>query len=158
MATFATSEIVELGIQIERNGKDFYSALARMSKDEKARSVFEFLAGEEEKHISVFQVILDSVKRYEPKESYPAEYFAYMKALAGDYVFTKAGKGEEKAKEAKSELEAIDIGVVFEKDSIVFYGGMRRLIPLREHHIIDVLIKQEQDHLRRLVDLSKSFA
>ena len=33
---FAGSEIVEMGIQIEKNGKDFYETLVGQSKDNKA--------------------------------------------------------------------------------------------------------------------------
>jgi len=34
---FAGSEIVEMGIQIEENGRDFYCALTEKSKDKKAK-------------------------------------------------------------------------------------------------------------------------
>ena len=77
---FAGNEIVEMGIQIEKNGKDFYDTVLAQTKDEKAKNIFKYLAGEEEKHIITFQKILDSVHKYEPPESYPGEYFAYMKA------------------------------------------------------------------------------
>ena len=58
---FAGSEIVELGIQIEKNGRDFYNTLVKQSENSEARDIFGYLAGEEEKHIAVFQEILDSV-------------------------------------------------------------------------------------------------
>src|SRR3989338_11068104 len=117
---FAASEIVELGIQIEKNGRDFYNALAGKSKNKKARETFEYLAGEEAKHIITFQAILSSVHKYEPQEAYPGEYFAYMNALASEYVFTQKDKGAEIAKRIKTDKEAIDMGIGFEKDSILF--------------------------------------
>ncbi len=123
---FAGSEIVELGIQIEKNGRDFYNTLTAQSKNPKAADIFKYLAGEEEKHIAVFQKILDKVEKYEPAESYPGEYFAYMNALASEYIFTKENKGKEIAKKTTSDKQAIDLGIGFEKDSIVFYEGMKR--------------------------------
>ena len=155
---FAGSEIVELGIQIEKNGKDFYTALVKRSKNQKAREIFEYLASEEEEHIVTFQKILDSMHRYEPIEAYPEEYFAYMNALASDYVFTQKDKGEEIAKKTKSDKEAINLGIGFEKDSIIFYEGMKRVVPENDHNVIDELIIQEQNHLRQLYDfkISKS--
>jgi len=153
---FAGSEIVELGIQIEKNGKDFYSTLVKQSKNQKAKETFKYLAGEEEKHIATFQKVLDSVHKYEPPETYPGEYFAYMNALASDYVFTQKEKGEEVAKRARSDKEAIDLGIGFEKDSILFYEGMRKVVPPYDHKIVDELIGQEQDHLRQLSDLKKN--
>ena len=156
MNIFAGSEIVEFGIQIEKNGKDFYNTLVNQSKNQKAKEIFKYLAAEEEKHIGTFQKILDSVHKYEPAEAYPGEYFAYMNALASDHVFTGKDKGEEIAKNTKSDKEAIDKGIGFEKDSILFYEGMKKVVPEHDHKVIDGLILQEQDHLRQLHDLKKN--
>ncbi len=153
---FAGSEIVELGIQIEKNGRDFYNAVIEQSKNQKAKETFKYLAGEEEKHIAVFQNILDSVHKYEPPESYPGEYFAYMNALARDYVFTQKDKGREIAKNVKGDKEAISLGIGFEKDSIIFYVGMKKVVPEYDHKIVDKLITQEQDHLRQMSELKES--
>ena len=153
---FAGSEIVEIGIQIEKNGRDFYNTLASQSKNQKAKDIFKYLAGEEEKHILVFQEILANVEKYEPPESYPGEYFAYMNALASEYVFTQKDKGKEIAQSIKTDKEAADLGIGFEKDSIIFYEGMKKVVPEYNHKIIDELIAQEQNHLRQLSDLKKS--
>lgn len=153
---FAGSEIVELGIQIEKNGRDFYNALVERSKNQRAKETFKYLAGEEEKHIAVFQKILDSVHKYEPPETYPGEYFAYMNVLARDYVFTQKDKGREIAKNIIGDKEAINLGIGFEKDSIIFYVGMKRVVPEYDHKIVDKLIAQEQDHLRQLSELKEN--
>lgn len=150
---FAGSEIVELGIQIEKNGRDFYNTLAKQSKNESVRQIFEYLAGEEEKHIVVFKKILDSVKKYEPSEAYPGEYFEYMNVLASEHIFTQEDKGKEIAKAIKSEKEAVEKGIGFEKDSIIFYEGMKKVVSDYDKKIVDELIAQEQSHLRQLAEL-----
>jgi rubrerythrin len=150
---FSGSEIVEIGIQIEKNGKDFYGALAKKSKNQKAQEVFRYLAGEEEKHIVVFQKILDAVEKYEPPEAYPGEYVAYMNVLASEYVFTQKDKGAEAAKSIKSEEEAVASGIGFEKDSIIFYEGMKKSVPEFDLKVVDTLIAQEKNHLVILADL-----
>ena len=147
---FSGSEIVEIGIQIEKNGKDFYDAVSASSQSQKAKDIFHFLAGEEEKHIAVFQTILDAVQKYEPAEAYPGEYFAYMNALASEHVFTQKGKGTEMAGSVKSDIDAIEMGIGFEKDSIIFYEGMKKVVPGHDHGLIDNLINQEKDHLKQL--------
>lgn len=153
---FAGSEIVELGIQIEINGRDFYNTLAGKSKNQKAADVFKYLTAEEEKHIKVFQDILSKTEKYEPSGLGADEYFAYMNALASEYVFTRKDKGTEIAKTIKSDLEAVNMGIGFEKDSIIFYEGMKKTVPQYDIKIIDELIKQEQGHLRQLSDLKAS--
>lgn len=150
---FAGSEIVELGIQIERNGRDFYKTLTGKSKSQKAIEVFKFLEGEEEKHIKAFQEILERTEKYEPAGLDSDEYFAYMNALASEHVFTQKDKGIEIAKSIKSDNEAVNMGIGFEKDSIIFYEGMKRVVPEYDTKIVDELIRQEENHLRQLTDL-----
>ena len=152
---FAGSEILEIGIQIERNGRDFYNLLLDKSKSPKAQEVYKYLAGEEEKHIAVFQGILSKTEKYEPAGLDADEYFAYMNALASEHVFTKENKGKEVAGSVKSDKEAIDLGIGFEKDSIIFYEGMKKIVPEYDLRIINELILQEQNHLRQLSELKK---
>ena len=153
---FAGSEIVELGIQIEKNGRDFYNILAGQTKDMKTQEIFKFLAGEEEKHIMVFQGILEKSRKYEPQGLDADEYFAYMNSLASEHVFTKENKGKEVAKEIKSDKEAIEKGIGFEKDSIIFYEGIKKVVPEHDLKAIDALIEQEKSHLAQLTDLQKT--
>ena len=150
---FAGSEVVELGIQIEKNGRDFYSALARQSKNPTAAGIFQYLAGEEEKHIAVFQDIVNKTEKYEPVGLDAEQYFAYMNALAGGYVFTRKGQGEGIAKNIKSDKEAVEMGIGFEKDSIIFFEGIKKAVPGYDQKIVDELIAQEQAHLMQLIDL-----
>ena len=126
------------------------------SLDEKAKDLFKFLADEEEKHIRTFNKILYLIQKYEQPEAYPTEYFAYMNALASEHVFTEKGKGLEIAQNVKSDTEAIDLGIKFEKDSILFYEGMKKVVPKSEHKVIDILISQEQDHLKKLTEIKES--
>lgn len=153
---FRGSEIIELGIQIEKNGKDYYNLLISQSKNKGAREIFKCLADEEEKHIAVFQKILDSVAKYEPPESYPGEYFAYMNKLASEYVFTQENKGKQIAKDTTSDAEAVELGIGFEKGSIAFYDGMKKVVPEHNLKIVDRLIAEELEHLRKLSSLRES--
>ena len=153
---FSASEVVQIGIQIEKNGKDFYEALTAGSGNPKARDTFTFLAGEEEKHIKVFEGILDKTEEYVPPESYPGELLVYMKELAAGYIFTREGKGKIVASGVKNDKEATDIAIGFEKDSIIFYEGMKNMVPAYEGKVVDELILQEESHLVKLAELRKT--
>jgi len=153
---FAGSEVVELGIQIEKNGRDFYNTLTRKAKTPKAYEIFKYLATEEEKHIVIFQKILDKTEKYEPQGMDSDEYFAYMNALASEYIFTQKDKGGEIAIPIKSDGEAIDVGIRAENDSIVFYEGMKKVVPEYDKKIVEEVITQEQGHLKKLSDLKAS--
>jgi len=153
---FSASEIVEIGIQIEKNGRDFYNALVTQSKDSRAKDIFKYLAGQEEKHIEVFQGILGKTDKYEPQGLDAEQYFTYMDTLAGESVFTRKDKGKELAEKAKSDKEAMDMGISAEKDSIVFYEGMKKIMPFYDQKIVEEIITQEQGHLRQLSELKAS--
>ena len=150
---FKGGEIVKIGIQIEKNGYDFYKALADSARNFHAQETFKYLAGEEKKHIASFEKLLDSVESYESTEAYPGEYQQYVKALADEHIFTKANKGKEIAGTVSSEFDAVDMGINFEKDSILFYDEMKKFVPSSEHNGIDELIKQEKQHLAKLSSL-----
>ena len=153
---FSGSEIVELGIQIEKNGQEFYNTLTDQAKKEEAKEIFKYLSGEEEKHIAVFQGMLEKLgETYEPPQAYIDEYYGYMKTLASGYVFTQKNKGKELARETKSDKEAVDLGISFEKESILFYVGLKEAVPKGDQGIVDALIKEEQGHLKKLSDLKK---
>ncbi len=152
---FRGSEIIELGIQIEKNGRDFYNVLTKNTKAKKASDIFKYLAGEEEKHIEIFGNILHKIGKYEPSGLDADDYFAYMDVLASEYIFTKEDKGKEIAKHIRNDLEAVNMGMGFEKDSIIFYEGMKRTVPEYDVKIVQELILQEQNHLKILSDLKK---
>lgn len=150
---FSGSEIVEIGIQIEKNGRDFYATLVSLSSDIRVQEVFRFLAGEEEKHIKVFQEILE--KTDNPKEGVLVsdDYFAYMNALASEHVFTKENTGRVIASALKTDKEALAKAMVFEKESIIFYEGIKKVVPDAGKRVIDYLIEQEKGHLKALTEI-----
>ncbi|MDD2927619.1 MAG: ferritin family protein [Candidatus Omnitrophica bacterium] len=152
---FAGSEVVALGIQIEKNGRDFYNRLAEQSKVLKAKEVFRFLAGEEEKHIKVFQGILDKTQEFKPQGQDADAYYAYMSALAREHIFTQKDEGEKIAKAVKTDKEAIEKAIRFEEDSVVFYEGLKKIVPDYDVKIIETLIVQEEGHLKQLIETKK---
>jgi rubrerythrin len=143
-------EIVKLGIRIEENGVAFYSFLTRTSKDPRAVRIFEFLTGEEKRHIAAFEDLLQRSGKWEAKENYPVEYVQYLSALADASIFTHDEAGIEMARKAKSDIEALELGIRVEKDSILFYMEMQRFVPDTEKNVVQNLIEQEREHLTKL--------
>ncbi len=77
---FSVCEVVELGIQIEKNGKAFYTVLSEKTEDSQMKNLFHCLAEAESSHIDVFKNIFDSSCDYSSGGDYPDEYFTYMKS------------------------------------------------------------------------------
>lgn len=152
---FSGKEVLEIAIQIEKNGYTFYSQAAKKVTDKTARELIEWLAQEEKSHISRFEDILSSFNPEELDMS-PAEfeeYSLYLKALADARVFTTELKAEEAAREVKSGKEAIDLAIGFEKDSLLFLHGIRMMVKGPDAVVVEELQREEMLHLKKLVEL-----
>jgi len=152
---FKASELLEFAIQIEKNGEVFYLKVSKNISSYEIRETFLYLAEEEINHRKLYEELLKTVEDYQPKEIYPDEYFKYLRAYADQHIFVKKEEIEEKASKVKSEIEAIDIGIGFEKDSILFYLEMRNLVSDREKAVIDKIIEEERKHYNKLVEVKK---
>jgi len=154
---FSASEIVKMGIEIERNGQDFYNGLMQKTRDIKLQDIFSLLAQEEEKHIHAFEDILKATQAGQDWGMESDDYYAYMRSLSEQYVFTKENTGKGIAASIRDEKEAIEKAINFEKESIIFYDGIKKVVPESEKKIVDALIEQEKNHLERLSALKEGF-
>ena len=152
---FSCTDIVELGVQIEKNGKEFYTEVCKRIHDKHAKSVFQRLIQEEEKHIIDFSLILDKVKAYIPKEAYPQEYFEYMNILASKNIFNNYNFEKIMKENLEDPIKDIDFGINFEEQSIEYYESMKKIVPIEEMSLIEELIIQEKEHKRLLQQIKK---
>ena len=150
---FSASEAVQIGIQIEKNGRVFYAAVAAAALKKEVKTLFEHLAKEEEGHEKAFEHMLVSLRKTEPPESAREEYNAYLKDLAGEHVFIQDGSGARMASGAENNAQALDLAIGFEKDSIALFQKMKEWVPEWEQAAIDSLIAQEKDHLKTLTNV-----
>jgi len=147
---FSGSELVDIAIGIERSGAAFYDSLAKSAKNTTARDIYEYLAGEERKHIGIFQKMLAALVDHRPVETYTEEYDLYLKSLVGSAVFSDAQVAHEMAQKVASDFEAIQIALSAEKDSIVFYFEMRELVRGVDRDVVTKIIEEERSHLKQL--------
>jgi len=150
---FRASEILQMAIEIERSGLAFHQACVEAADNERVVDVFQFMVGEEKRHIEIFKALEEPLARYELPETYPGELQAYMRALIEDRVFASAEEGAEQAQATGNPFQAIATAIGFEKDSILFYEAMKQLVRPSDAEAIDEVIGEEQTHISRLVDL-----
>ncbi|MBD3296419.1 MAG: hypothetical protein GF392_03540 [Candidatus Omnitrophica bacterium] len=152
-AKYSACEIVELAIQIEENGKRFYSDIKEMTDSSDAKEAFDHLAKAEDDHLKVFRDIFKGACDYSPEGAYPDEYFSFMNSLASEYIFTGKEKTGALSSGAKNYAEALELGIKMEKDSILFYQEMKKMVPGDSRATIDRIIREEKEHFRKLCDL-----
>ncbi|MCK5099396.1 MAG: ferritin family protein [Desulfobacteraceae bacterium] len=145
---FNANDIFEMAIKIEQNGAKFYRNAAEKIDDKENKQFLLELATMEDGHEATFASMQKELKGEEtaPTSFDPEDENAlYLKALADARVFAKK---EEPANDFKSILYS---AVQAEKDSIVFYLGMKELVPAKSGKSkIDYIIKEEMSHIRLL--------
>lgn len=149
---FSGTEVIEMAIQIEKKGYDFYTVLQNNAKKGNMKDLFEWLAKEEKRHITVFEGLRQAFANIDMKDFYNWEEVAlYFKALIDTKVFPNTIEGKNLAEELEDEIGAIHISISFEKDNILFFQEIRDLVEEKERKIINRLIKEEKSHIMKLL-------
>jgi rubrerythrin len=148
---FNVDEIFQLGIQIETNGKQFYETVAKNSSDPSVKGLFLELSKWESEHQQLFEnlrkALPDAAKRetvFDPQ----GEFSLYLQTMADSHVFIKNKDIHGLASKCQTPREALDLAILFEKDSVVFFVTMKRVVP--DHlgkDTIDLLINEEIKHI-----------
>ena len=145
---FTAKEIFEMAKQIERNGVAFYQKAAKSVSDASEKDMLLELAKMEEDHEATFIKMEAQLKEQEtaPTVFDPEdEAVQYLKSLADTRVFF------EKEIDLSSMKSILKAAITAEKDSIVFYLGMKELVPeTLGKERIDGIIKEEMSHIRLL--------
>jgi len=153
--TFKADEIVNFAINIEINGKEFYKTVAAMLKKSAVKEAFLWLAGEEEKHMKIFEEMYSELDSHVQPESHPGEYGEYVRALVKENVFTKNNMVKEMVSKSITAAPALQLALKFEKDTILFFIEMKNFVPVSQQKTIDNLIEEEKKHINKIVSLNK---
>lgn len=151
-------DVFAMGVRIEENGKAFYDGAAAKANNPDTKKLFEELAEMEAGHIELFRDLRGELVDKLPKQGvWDPEGLAesYLQATADTHIFT-AEAATDKLKGVNTPLEALDMALQFEKDSVAFFLGMKDILPdASSKNEIDKLIDQERDHIRMLSAVKK---
>lgn len=151
---FNAAEVFQVAIEIEKNGKAFYEKAQSMIEDAEVRQLFADLARQEVEHERRFAelkaklpVAASATTVNDPDD----QLQAYIKMMADQHVFsTSAGLEAELAK-VRNSSDALRLAIQFEKDSVLFFLGMQEATcEDKGRQLIDLLVKEEQQHLKLL--------
>jgi rubrerythrin len=145
---FNADEIFEMAEQLERNGAKFYRDAAQSVSEPDRKAFLEELAVMEDDHEKTFAAMradLNATEKQPTAFDPNGEAVLYLKALADTRVFF------EKEIDLSSMENILKAAVEAEKDSIVFYLGMKSAVPEeRGKERMDSIIKEEMGHIRLL--------
>ncbi len=148
MYDFNADEIFEMAEQLERNGAKFYRAAAESINDQNAKAFLLKLAEMEVNHERMFSQMRATLSADEMAATVfdpEGESIRYLQALADTRVFF------EKEMDLSSMEAILKDAILAEKDSIVFYLGMRNAVPEKlGRNRLDDIIKEEMGHIELL--------
>ncbi|MBU2488974.1 MAG: ferritin family protein [Proteobacteria bacterium] len=156
---FSADEIFALAEEIEKNGARFYRNAAAKVACGNSKKLLSSLAEMEEAHLNSFTGMRKELPETMKQSTVfdPAgENALYLKSLADARVFTPATDPAQAAQDACSDdalLEILEFALGREKDSIVFYLGIKDMVATEEGKCrVDEIIREEMNHIRLLTD------
>ncbi|HVP56897.1 MAG TPA: ferritin family protein [bacterium] len=155
MGNFKASEFLQVAIRIEENGEKLYRHARTLTDDAKIKDLFGFLADEETKHKRTFEEMVSKLETYEPAETYPGEYFAYLRAYADSLIFSP-DEVDEELEDIFDVDEAVEFAMEREIESILYYLEAKSLVPASQAEAIDRIVAEERRHYLKLVELKRS--
>jgi rubrerythrin len=145
---FNADEIFEMAEEMERNGIKFYTTAAESIADHDAKNLLLEFAGMEKEHEKIFSEMRKALSSDEKQSTVfdpEGDAAHYLKALVDTRVFF------DKKIDVSSLENILKDAIQAEKDSIVFYLGMKEAVPegLGKSRL-DHIIKEEMGHIRML--------
>jgi rubrerythrin len=153
---FNAAEIIDMGIAKEKKRRDFYGYAADKFKEKDMKDLFSKLRDWEDEHIKRFTDIRKSTGTYEVQESVQGEFAAYMKFVVDDMLYAQIS-AEWFARSVIDPLVAIQYGIGFEKDAILFFSELLKYMMGPDMEKIEELIGEEKKHLIYLSELKAKY-
>lgn len=155
---FEASEILKIAQQIERNGAAFYRLAAKNRLLAPAAELLTSLSKMELRHVEVFGTMLKNLEK-DSEGWLPAILDSgsedvvgkYLRAAADGIIFDLKADPAEFFSHAPTPESILTAALGLEKDSVVFYVGVKEAVPAtmgREY--IDRIIQEEMSHITLL--------
>jgi rubrerythrin len=151
---FNAAEVFKMAIDIEENGRKFYLRARESVEDSEVNSLFEELAQQEVEHKKRFEALKAQLPEavasntvWDPDN----EMDQYLRVMADEHVFVRSEDTEKELSRIKDVKDALKLAIEFEKDSVIFFLGIQDAVDAEKgKELIGILIKEEQEHLKRL--------
>jgi rubrerythrin len=157
--SFNLDEIFEIAEQIERNGAKFYREAAQKASDKAVQKMFVDLAAMEDGHLRIFQEMrkqLDAAEKEQMTFDPENEAALYLQTMADEHGIEGKKNIETKLTGRETIKEIFEIAIRAERNSIVFYTGLKAMVSAAGKGKLDDIITEEFGHLAVLkIQLAK---
>ena len=154
MYDFSADEVFQMAIRIEESGAAFYRKAASLQSDASSRTFLQKLATMEDHHRATFEKMRKRLADMEKQKTVfdpEGELGLYLQSMADRH----GGEGSPVAADALTGDETLDeiitTAIGLEKESILFYVGLKDMVPAGYgKDKIEEIIREEQRHIVQL--------
>ena len=158
MQSYSIREVVEMALRTEKLGHEFYTGMAeKFSSEQGLKDLFTLLATMELKHERIFTGILGKISGNEPID--PGEWneaLNYLRAMMESQFFLGSEKSLPNLDRIKTVVEAIDFAIGFEKETTLFFTGMKAAVSESDRPLVEEIIEEEMRHIAILTKFRES--
>ncbi len=151
--SFNAGEVFKIAIGIEENGKRFYEESQKKIDNIEIKKLFSDLAQQEVEHKKRFETLRSQLPAGSTESSVwdpDNELEQYLKMMADQHVFVSSSSLNEELSSIRDAKDALKMAIEFEKDSVLFFLALEDAAEKKDQEFIKSLVKEEQEHLRRL--------
>ncbi len=145
---FTITEILDLAIQIEKNGERDYRTAGEKTSDPGLCSLFAWLADDEKKHADWFKDLKTRLSIAPMDEEIAQMARQLLSDILGDQSFSL---GDVDFTRIDSVKKGIGVAIGFEEDTALFYETLKAFVPdPRDQAHLDEVIAEENRHIEVL--------
>lgn len=117
---FSGFEVIRAAMEVEKQGREFYSAMSMKAHDEMVRELFSLLAQDEVAHLKTLE---DMVSQYRDDAFWEGEelFLPYLRRFSSEKVFPSAEKVEELLLSQQADLHLLDAAIIAEEKFAAYF-------------------------------------
>lgn len=146
MSNYSIDEVLEMAVQTEKMGYQFYTGMAeRFKNNQGLAKLFTTLATKEKTHEKIFGELKQAAagKAVEPVQWEEASN--YLRAFVESRFFLGNTKSLSGMDYIKSVKDAVRFALGFEKETMLYFWELRKIVAQKE--MIDLVIDEERSHI-----------
>jgi len=150
---FFLTEIIEIAVQLAKNGEKVYRKAIGKSKNIEMDGLLLRIAEEELEHIEWFLSLKNEIEKSQDRPQGKEMDASLIDELIGKQTFSLADADFSKVKNSE---HLIDIFIEFEKDTILFYEMLKTfLVDEKTIGHLEKIIQEESSHIEKFEDLRR---
>jgi rubrerythrin len=147
-AMFSSADIIDMAIQIEKNGERVYRDALEGVQDQSVASMLQWLADEEVEHAKWFSELKQGVRKVPVDQRLEDMGRDILQGILGEESFSLK---EADFQNLGSIEKLINLAIEFERDTVLFFEMFKSFLEDRESlEHLNKVIEEERRHIRVL--------